>query len=114
MKPVRQDLEIYKGETWEQSFKFSRKVGQIKQPIDLSGYTVKSQIRPADNSPILTAEFTVSREDAEGLVYIALTSEQTASLPVGIQAWDLKLIDTNNVTNYWIKGQVVISGRVTE
>ena len=113
MQPVRYDLEVYKGQTWEQSFTFLND-GETPTPIDLTGSTAKAEIRPADNSPVLTASFVVSKEDASGIVYLALTSEQTASLPAGVQAWDLKIIDTNDVVNYWVKGKVVITGRVTE
>lgn len=113
MQPVRYDLQIYKGQTWEQSFTF-KTAGTTPTPIDLTGATVRAQIRPSDNSQILTAEFTVSNEGTSGVVYLALTSEITATLPVGTQAWDLKVTDANDVVNYWVKGNVIITGRVTE
>ena len=110
MQPVRFDLKIYKGQTWEQSFTF-KTGGKTPTPIDLTGTTVRAQ---SDNSQILTAEFTVSKEDASGIVWLALPSETTAGLPAGTQAWDLKVTDANNVVNYWVKGNVIITGRVTE
>lgn len=108
MKPVRYDLEIYKGATFSRAFTFKNRA--TKQPIDLTGYTPKAQIRPAENSAILSKEFVLTISG--GTVTMQLSASDTAELAPGVQAWDLKLSDNGNVT-YWIRGKVLITGRVT-
>jgi len=108
MKPVQYDLEIYKGSSFSRAFTFKNK--KTHQVIDLTGYTPKAQIRPAENSEVLSKEFTMSVSG--GTVTMQLSASDTAELQPGIQAWDFKLTDEGNV-KYWIRGKVLITGRVT-
>lgn len=106
---VRYDLEIYKGATYRKTAWFK----QNKQPIDLTGYSAKAQIRPSLNSETLTVELTVEIDLEEGAITMGIEPEITATLPQSIQEWDLQVIDPDGIVYYYIYGKVYIIGRVT-
>ena len=110
MIPANMNINLYRGQTWKKKFTF--KVN--KQPIDLTPYTFKAQIRPTPNSETLSAEITCDQTDgAEGILYLSLTSAQTAALEPGFLVWDLRSVDGEETVDYWIRGNVGINGRVT-
>ena len=109
-KPVYHDLYCYKGQTYEQNLYFK----QNKQPIDLTGITFRSQIRPAENSPVLVAEFDVVTDAEIGKVSLNLTAEQTSAIRDSAYFWDLKATDESDIVKYWVRGKFIVSGRVTE
>ena len=108
-EPVRQDLTCYKGQTYSQDLYFKKN----KQVLPLTGITAKSQIRPSENSAILTAEFQVTVYDSAGMVTLFLSDEVTAAIAPGSYAYDLKFVDGNEIVKYWVKGQFIVTGRVT-
>lgn len=108
--PVEQNLSCYKGQTYQQNLYFT----QRKQPIDLTGLTFKSQIRPEDNSPTLTAEFAVIMDGPAGKISLNLTDAQTAAIRDSVYFWDLKAVDGSDIVKYWVRGKFIVSGRVTE
>lgn len=108
--PVNQDLYCYKGQTFSQNLYFK----QSGHPYDLTNYTVKSQVRPSENSKTLIAEFDCSIDTELGRISLYLSNETTAALPDGAYAWDLKTIDGNDAVKYWVRGKFIVSGRVTE
>ena len=110
VQPVRHDLQCYKGQTWSQDIF----ILQNRLPVDLSGITAKAEIRPSENSPVLTAEMRVTVYGSEGKINLFLGSSRTAVIKPGFYAWDLKGVDGQDEVTYWIKGQFVVTGRVTE
>ena len=83
------DIQIYSGDTFEQSYTFKDTAGEV---IDLvaAGYTEwKAQYRPSRDA-IEYVDFAVVHTDAdEGVVVIKLTHEQTSTISKpGV--WDLK------------------------
>ena len=110
MRPANLNISLYKGGTWKKKLTF-RVNGT---PISLEDQTFKAQIRPAFNSDVLSAEMGVTLDENEtGVLYLDLTAEQTAGLS-GTLVWDLKSTDDEtNEVNYWVNGNITISGRVT-
>lgn len=108
-RPAHYNLTIYKGESFYHAFTFKNR--RTKELIDLSGYAPKAQIRPTKNNPVLSKEFTLSI--VGGTVVMRMSAADTAELDPGVEAWDLKLSDAGSV-KYWIEGEVIINGRVTE
>ena len=108
--PVIKDLYCYKGQTYEQNIYFKRD----GQPIDLTGVTVTSQIRPGENSEILTADFDVAVAGSEGKVSLRLSDAVTATLWSSVYYWDMRAVDGHDTVVYWIRGKFIVSGRVTE
>lgn len=110
MKPAQLNISLYKGGSWKKKLTF-RVNGT---PISLADQTFKAQIRPAYNSDVLSAEMGVTVDQLEtGVLYLDLTALQTAALS-GTLVWDLKSTDgETGEVNYWVNGNVSISGRVT-
>lgn len=82
--PGRPLTTIKRGETW------SAKV--TKQEGSFLGATVTSRMTYADGyvEPIITI-------DAEGVLRLALTSEQTMAIPEGSLRWDIRVEDGSGV-----------------
>lgn len=100
------DIVFTQGDSWSAIFDF---------PFDLTGYTVKAQIRTYPNSPALYATFTVEYTDRPaGKVRLSLTKSQTAYLPRRA-FWDLQITSDADPTweHTFIKGQVFIDSQVT-
>lgn len=110
MKPAEHTLYCYKGQTYSQNCYFK----QQGQPIDLTGITFRSQIRPEENSQTLTAEFAILMDAEAGKVSLNLTDAQTAALCDGVYFWDMKAVDGADIVKYWVRGKFIVSGRVTE
>ena len=118
--PIIANFMIYKGKPFCQNLRFKKteidpQTGKpVKVIYPLTGWTAKAEIRPSDNSPVLTAEMVVNVTEAEGMISLALTAEQTAAIKPGVYYWDLRTEKPNEIPNYWMRGQFLVSGRVTE
>ena len=100
------DLVIYQGDSWSALFDF---------PFDMTGYTVKAQMRTYPGSPALYATFDVAYTDrALGKVTLSLPAGGTAYLPPRA-FWDLQLTVDSDPTyeETYIKGQVFVDQQVT-
>ena len=113
-EPIIQNFTCYKGQSWCQNLRFKVVDGETKTTWDMTGYTAKAEIRPSENSPKLTADLHAEVTGVEGMISLALTPEQTAATKPGFYAYDLKTISPTGKIKYWLKGQFLFSGRVTE
>lgn len=83
-------------------------------PLDLTGYSARSQARAAytDAAPAFT--FTCSAPDAQGLIVLTLTDEATAVIPKGVYVYDLEVLaPTGNVYKV-IKGKIRVTPEATK
>ena len=110
----RYDLQIYRGADYckDAWFKTHNQQG-AEIPFDLTGYTAKAQIRPSENSQVLTQEITCDIDAVNGKVHLEIICQDTAQIPQGIYFWDLKLEREGSVS-YYVYGKVFVEGRVTE
>lgn len=106
---ARYDLTIYKGATYTKDAWFS----EDDVPMDFTGCSAKAQIRPIENSPMLTAEFDIDMEPTEGHIQLCLDADATARINAGSYVWDLQLVDTDGIVLYYIYGKVHVKGRTT-
>ncbi len=109
--PIRKDLTLYKGQTYDQNIYFANK--KTHDPLDLEGLTAKAQVRPSLNSPTLTVEMYCTVFGDEGKVNMALDADETAPLIPGFYEWDLQMTDSWDRVIYSIQGKFIITGRVT-
>lgn len=110
----RYDLKIYKGADYCKDAWFTTKNQQEQKiPYDLTGWTAKAQIRPSENSQILTQEITCDITPAEGKIHLEIISQDTAKIEPGIYFWDLQTDNDANI-DYYVYGKVFVEGRVTE
>lgn len=118
--PIIVNFMIYRGKPFCQNLRFKTteidpQTGKkVKVIYPLTGWTAKAEVRPSDNSPRLTAEMVVNVTEAEGMISLALTPAQTAAIKPGFYVWDLRTEKPNEIPNYWMRGQIVVTGRVTE
>ena len=108
--PVKYDLTCYKGQDYCRNLRFKNR--KTKEVYPLTGYTAKAEIKQRDNSPRVIAEMSATVTEAEGMISLALSQEQTAMIASGNYVWDL-YTSHNGKKQYWIRGKFIVSGRVT-
>jgi hypothetical protein len=81
-------------------------------PIDLTGYTGRSQMRKHYTSSN-SQSFTVSLNSTEGTVALSLTAAQTANLTAGRYVYDVEVVSGANVVSRIIEGIVTVTPEVT-
>lgn len=124
MNPVKKDLEIWQGKTYDMPFTFGRAIkdetGKVVdvEATNLSGYTARMQLRPTVESEIVTIELTTENgriqiEPAYGIVRIFLTATETASLGVASYKYDLELITASGRVYGPLYGKVKVKAEVT-
>lgn len=124
MNPVKKDLEIWQGKTYDVPFTFGRAIKDEEGKIvdtkvtNLAGYTARMQLRPTIESEIVTLELTTENgriqiEPEYGLVRIFLTDEETASLAVASYKYDLELITASGRVYGPLYGKVKVKAEVT-
>jgi len=112
-KPDEQDLILYKGDDYAETFPI---LDDDSVAMVLTGFTAKAQIRKSQKrSSTLIAEFTASLENpSTGLVNLSLTDDVTASISEKEGYWDLLLTDANDFTETYIMGKVTFVDTVTK
>jgi hypothetical protein len=100
------DIILTQGDTWSTTFDF---------PLNLTDYLVKAQIRTYPESPVLSAEFTVTTVTATtGVVTLSLTSDQTEDLPLK-SFWDVQVYKADGSFNQtYVRGLVFANRAVTD
>lgn len=80
-------------------------------PVNLSSYTGASQLRRHYTSSNATS-FSVSLT-SNGVVTLALTANQTASLTAGRYVYDVEVTDTGGIVSRIVEGIVTVTPNVT-
>ena len=84
-------------------------------PIDLSGYTLASQIRKSYYSLNPTANLTVTIQNAAtGNVSIYIDAANTANIRAGRYLYDIKMTSITGVVTRIVEGIVTIYPQVTK
>ena len=86
-------------------------------PVDITGFLARGQIRKHWSSKNSVSFITNIPDPTTGIIYINLTSEQTACLKPGRFVFDLELYDdTQNPVQVIrvLEGQIVVTPRVTK
>jgi len=81
-------------------------------PIDLTGYTGRSQMRKHYTSSN-SQSFSVSLSNTEGSVSLTLTAVQTANIVAGRYVYDVEVVSGANVISRIIEGIVTVTPEVT-
>lgn len=94
MLPTTIDFEIYRGDAFSKRMRFS----SDGQPEDLTGKPILAQMRTGtDLNAKLVATFGVYREDANGLISISLSPNDTSNLKAGDYVYDVQVGDRTRV-----------------
>lgn len=73
------DLRVEQGATWERTFTFS---DENNDPIDVSAWTFRGQIRSTYNSDTILAEFEFAAGNSTDEKIFRITDEETTEIPV--------------------------------
>jgi hypothetical protein len=110
MKPGKYDLDLYRGDTYAWRFVLYEDDDPTQppvDPVDLTGVTVKAEMRTAPGGTLLTTMDTTV--EAPNAILMKLTTDLWAGITAPTAAWDLQLTypdaDASIVT--------VLAGRVT-
>jgi hypothetical protein len=111
MTPGVYPLALYRGDSYHWQFTLWQDTART-QPVDLTGVTVKSQIRdkPA-GSLLLTMTLTVTLPN---IIAMDLLASDCASLPPSGGNWDLQLTYPNGDVGTILMGPVRITVDVTD
>jgi hypothetical protein len=83
-------------------------------PLDLTGYTVKSQIRKSYTSTTAYT-FTASVLDAAtGKLRLQLNAEQTGAIPPGRYLYDVEITSTSGNKSRVVEGIVTVTPEITQ
>lgn len=91
-------------------------------PIDLTGYVIRSQIRPAISSSTIFLEMNSATPaagvsfgplNATGVINITLSANLTASLSFNTAYYDLEAVSSGGQVTRVLEGLVVLSPEVT-
>lgn len=82
--------------------------------INISGYTVRSQMRRSYYSANASATFTCTITDASnGEITMSLTSGQTSNIKPGRYLFDVETVSANNVVTRVLEGTITVTPEIT-
>lgn len=118
IRPANIDLDIYQGATFDKTYQWQ---DSNRDPVDLTGYTARMQIRSkhsaADYLLEITTEGTTSKRvilgGTEGTYQITIASNITEAFDWGAGVYDLELVSPGGVVRRIQQGQVKVHREVT-
>lgn len=106
------NLVIDQGTTYSLTITVADATGAV---IDLTGYTLRAQLRRSYGATSYTSFTTSSGADpTDGELTISLTHSQTSALKSGRYVYDIEIVDTNSVVTRVLEGIVTITPEVTK
>lgn len=111
-----QDFDIDQGSNWTEQLIWK---DEALDPVDLTGYTARLQIRRRVGSSVVQLELTtgagITLGGALGTIDLAITAAQSAALPArqGKRfVYDLEMVNGSNVHRL-LQGKLIVSPEVT-
>lgn len=104
MEPAKIDLTVYKGSTF--SKKFQWKTGDPLLPVDISGCTVRMQVRKTATSSSILAEFDqfngllVITDPLEGKFQLNIPASISSNFGFTSGVFDIEVAYSDNITVY--------------
>ena len=80
--------------------------------LNLSGYTVESQVRKWYTSATPAAVFTASINNSIGVITLDLTANQTSNLVAGRYVYDVEINDGTSISRV-VEGIITVTPQVT-
>jgi hypothetical protein len=112
MSSAYTDLYIDAGADFSTTFDL---VADDGTPINIQGYSFRSQIRKSYYSANATANLTITTVDASnGNTIISIDAANTANIFPGRYVYDIKMIDTSNTTTRILEGIATITPQATQ
>ena len=117
MTPADINLIIYQGATFKKEFQW--KIGNPATAVDMTGFTIRMQIREKLKDDLFVVELTtenskiVISDPTDGRFYLILDDTETADLTIKSGVYDIEVVDLSGTVERLIKGSVSISPEVT-
>jgi hypothetical protein len=87
------------------------------EPVDLTGWSARLQVRTAVTSPTVLVDLESPDEillgGTDGTIWAGLTPTHTAALDPGVYRYDLRLTDGGPTVVYLIEGSLKVKDPVT-
>lgn len=114
METIKKDLKIDTRTT----FKFIISLSNVDdEPLDLTGFLVKAEIRETPTSTAVLATFTVFIEEENGLISLTLDPIESAKLQTIkntiIPEYDVLLKYPDTTVKKLVKGKILVTKTVT-
>ena len=114
MAIIKYDLFIEQGAEFTKSFEWKDSTGE---PVDLTGYTARMQIRPSVSSDTVIASLTtengrITLGGTAGTISLFLGATVTDGISKG-GVYDLELVQTEDNVVRFAEGSVTVSKEVT-
>lgn len=106
MQPAHLDLEVYKGSTFSKQIQW--KTGTPAEPVNLTGYTARMQVRRSVNDSTILDSLTTDNgkltiyAPTEGRISINISAAVSSAYAFTSGVYDLELVSPDNVTVYRI------------
>ena len=104
------DIIIHRGETLRIPIRIKR--GGV--PEDLTDWSGACQVKTHPDGGELILIIDLIFDTTEQKVILSATDDETAGIPSGVYAWDLKLSDPDDIVRYMIGGVFKVLPVVTE
>ena len=106
------NIVVNTGTTFSQSFTLESI--NTNSVLDLTDYTIKSEMRkhPGSTTGVTTFTSTIASA-AGGVVTIGLSTNQTAALKPGRYVYDIILTDDDGIRDRVVEGMVIVSQGAT-
>ena len=84
------------------------------QPLNLTGYTVKSQMRKSyQSSTAYTFDASIFNTTG-GKIRLQLTDEQSGAIPAGRWLYDVEITSSSGATTRVVEGIVTVTPQITQ
>jgi len=110
MTPGKYDLNLYRGDTYRWTFRLWADEGKT-QPVDLTGATVKSEIREKTGG--ISISEIVCTLGGPGEILAELDPAAFATIPAS-GVWDLQVTFPDGTVRSMLAGKVTTTGDVTD
>lgn len=106
------DITIEQGATWSYRLAVTTSAGAV---VPLTGFLARSQVRKKHSSSEVAATVSCTVDAPNGLVYLALSSVQTAAIVAGEYVYDVELYDASAtpVVRRLVYGVATVTPEVT-
>ena len=109
------DMRVHQGETWACTLSIK---DDNDNPVDLTDYTAKMQVRDKAGGTLLkelaTGGSGITITGASGEIALALTAAETAVLAFREGVYDIYILSSSSTKTYLLKGRFIVTQRVTQ
>lgn len=104
------DFSMHRCETFHKALKLKKN----GEPVDLTGYTAKCQVRENPDGGKLLCEVETIITPEIGLVDLFISSAVSSGFESGVYTWDIRITSDDDVAKYYLGGWFRVLPSTTE